>query len=892
MPVLVYPSKLEGEPLERHEVSARMSVHEWLADNVRSYEVRESAPISVSVNGHHVEPDQWALTYFSASDEVCIYPEPKGVELIYAAAAGILAAVLVVALQPSIPSAKEQRGQGDKLSEASLKGNQVKINQVIREVSGTRKIFPDYLIPIHRYFESPRQQVVETHLSFGKGEFQIPASQILIGDTPVISLGDDAEVTIYEPGASVAADSRAVWWHSAPEIGATSTGTAGLELTVTTAATVAPDAVQYIFSGFSVSIPGGAGVFPSDWEAGMIVRIEAKYPYTITDGVGVGVRDVITGDIDQLAFTNGDLIEIVGDNEGEYIVDVYDDVGDTLTLDYSNGDPAASLVLGSRRMAIGYRGLRYRVLTASPSSITVERLTDTGATDAGWPGFSDITLDDAILTLDESTQEGDWAGPFAACPAGELTIQIEWDAFFPGGLIKIGSKGQSVPWNVTTEIQYRDADIAGAWTSVVTPYNQTTLDQIGFTETVALPYPMRPEVRMRRIGSKSTSPQIQDTVQWYGLRSKLQAPNSYAGVTTMTLKVRGGGKLAAQSEQLVSAVVTRKIPTRVDGAWTAPVVTRDIAPWIAYVAKSLGYTDDDLDLDELDRLDAIWKARGDTYDNSTESATTAKEALNVALRAGFSELTIDRGRIRPVRDEPRSVFEHVYSPQNMLAPLKRQFKSFTPDDFDSVSVEYTDNRTWTVETVKCLLPGDLGRRSEKIQALGITSRVKAYQLGMRQRSANKYRRYVYAFETELDALNSRYLSYTALSEDVPGYGNSSILEAFAPIAGGHVLVSSEPFDWSAGGPHVVGIRRPDGTLSGPYQATRIDDYRLTITGLDFTPDVSWDIEPPHLVFGPTNRWTHPALITDISPSGRSGCSVSATNYDERVYLYDDAPLPS
>lgn len=894
MPVLVYPSKLEGEPLERHDTCVRMTVEKWLSDNVNGYEVRESAPISVSVNGSHVEPSEWSLTYFSAGDEVCIYPEPKAVGGVFSIIASVVISVAAsILLQPSVPKQRQtNQAAGDKLEEASVKGNKIKINQVIREISGTRKVYPDYLIPLHRYFESPREQVVETHLSFGKGEFNIPASQILIGDTPVVSLGEDASYAIYGPGASVSGDTRAVWWHSAPEVGSTSTGTAGLELTVSSTATAAAQALQYIFSGFTVTIPSGAGSFPTDWESGMIVRIEARYPYTITDGVGVGVRDVITGDIDQLAFTNGDLIEITGDNEGDYIVDVYDDVGDTLTLNYANGSPAASLVLGSRRMAIGYRGLRYRITTVSTSSITLERLTDTGSTDLGWPGFSDITLDDATITLDASSQEGGFSGPFAACPDGELTSVIEWDVFFPGGLTEINKYGNAAAKSVTVNMQYRDADVAGAWTEVTKVYSQATLDQIGFTETTTLPYAMRPEVRVRRIGSKSTSPQVQDTVQWYGLRSKLQAPTSYAGVTTLAIKVRGGGKLAAQSEQLISAVVTRKIPTRVAGAWTAPVVTRDIAPWVAYVAKSLGYTDDDLDLDELDRLDAIWKARGDKYDNSTESSTTAKEALNAALLAGFSELTIDRGLIRPVRDELRTVFEHMYTPQNMTAPLQRQFQSYTPDDFDGVDVEYTDARTWTVETVECRLPGDVGSRVEKIQAPGVTSRDKAWQIGMRQRRATKYRRYVYSFSTELDALNSRYLSYTALGDDVPGYNQSAILEAFAPVGSDTLLVSSEPFNWSEPGVHMAGIRRKDGTLSGPYVATRVDDYRFTITGLDFTPDVSWDVEPPHIIFGQVARWSYPALITEISPSGRSGVNVKAINYDVRVYADDDGVAPN
>lgn len=899
MTVLVFPSKLEGEPLERHETTARMSVHEWLTANVNSYEVRDVAPLSVSVNGAHVEPEEWALTYFSASDEVCIYPEPKGVELVYAAVAGIIAAVAIIALQPSVPKqAKQQNTGGSNLDEASIKGNKIKINQVIREVAGTRKIYPDYLIPLHRYFEDPRTQVVETHLSLGKGEFDIPASRILIGDTPIISLGDNASYTIYQPGASVASDSRAVWWHSATEIGATSTGTAGLEITNTVNADPAANATSYVLSGDTITVPSGAGLLPANWEAGMIVRVDARYPYTITDGVGAGVRDVINGDIAQLGFTAGDLIEIAGDNAGDYIVDTVDTMAGTMTLNYSNGVAATSLVIGSKRMAISYRGLRYRITAASTASITLERLDDTGATDLAWPGFSDITLDDAVITLDASTQEGGWLGPFAACPAGELTSVIEWDLFFPGGIIYIGSDGWIAPpfaradAIINVEVQYRDADTAGAWTSNLESFSSNTQDQLGYTRTATLAYPMRPEMRVRRIGAKSTNPSVQDTVQWYGLRSKLSAPTSYANVTSMTIQVKGGGKIAAQSEQLVSAVVTRKLPTRVAGAWTAPVATNDIAPWVAYIAKSLGYTDDDIDLEELDRLDAIWQARGDKYNNSTESATTAKDALNTVLRAGFSELTIDRGLLRPARDEVRSVYEHMYSPQNMTGPLVRQFTAFTPDDFDGVDVEYTDSRTWTVETVECRLPGDLGRRVEKIQAEGVTDRDKAWRIGMRQRRANKYRRYLYSFDTELDALNSRYLSYTALGDDVPGYNKSAIMESIAPLGGGHLIVSSEPFDWSAGGVHMVGIRRKDGTLSGPYVAARVSDERFTITGLDFTPDTSWAVEPPHLLFGPVARWNYPALITEISPSGSSGASVSAVNYSPLVYEDDDGFAPA
>ena len=712
----------------------------------------------------------------------------------------------------------------------------------------------------------------------------------IIGDTPVISLGDNAVLNIYAPGADLSADTAAVWWHSAPEISSTSGGTAGLVLTATSAVTPSADASSYSFIGADISIPSGAGAFPAGWASGMIARITVNYPYTVADG-GAGLRDIITGNMDQLYLTAGALIEITGDNSGLYIVDtITAGVSGTMTLNYSNGSPATGLALGALQMCIGYRGLKYRLTAASTSTISAERLTDTGATDTGWPGFAALTSNTATIILDSSSTEGDWLGPFTACPAGALTSQIEWDYFFPGGLTEVkATNGHLITHTVNVELQYRDYAIAGAWTSVPNSYTQATLDQIGFTETTTLDYPMRPECRARRIGAKSTNTSIMDTVQWYGLKAKLVAPTSYAGVTTLTLKVIGGDKIASQVESLVSTKWTRKLPEITGGP---AVANRNISPVIKYIAESVGYTEADIDMAELIRLDAIWRARGDYFDDSIDSNSTVKDVLEDVLQAGFSELTVDRGLMRPVRDELRTTFEQMYTPQNMTGPMSRDFNAPTQDDFDGVDVEYTDGITWQVETVECRLSGDLGTRVEKVRLLGITSRTRAWRIGMRVRRTQKYRRKTFKFSTEMDAFNSRYLSFCALADDVPGYAESAILDAYAPSGGGFILVSSEAFDWSAAGGHVVAIRRKDGTLSGPYTATRIDNYRMSIPSLDFVPDTSWTVEPPHLLFGNIDRWNYPVLITEVTPSGTSGASVSAVNYDPRIYADDDASPPA
>lgn len=900
MTVKVWPSKFrvlldgtECEPLETHELHAETTVGAWLRAEVKGFRPMESPPISVHVNDQFVAPDEWDLARIGDGDTVDIFPEPKAegvVAFLVNYGAYILAGIsLVYSLLMPRPSAPKNQGQvqGRELEEATAKGNQVRLNSVIREVSGRRKIYPDYLLPPHRFFQNQREQIVRMLLCIGKGEFQISPADVLIGDTPLNALGDDATYTIYAPGQSMAGDPCAEWWHSATEVGPTSTGSAGIRLT--TADTVSPvaTATTFIFAGDTVTIPSGAGIFPTDWAAGMIVRIEAERPLTVTDGGGSN-RDIIEGDLSDLAPYVGMEVEIVGDNAGVYRVETFTAGSpDQMTLSFLDGSPVADLTTGTVSMGIGARGLQWRLASVSPTAIEVERLI-AGVVDTNWPGFVNMTSTEANIFMDQSDLEGDWAGPFACCPDGEKTSRLEVDFMFPAGLVGIDKKGRPYNVSVTVEIQYRDMAVGGAWTSHQWTYANSTLDQLGFTQTITLPYAMRAEVRARRIGAESTSTQIQDGVQWYGLRARLPIKTQYDGVTAMTVEINGGNRIALQSEQQISVIATRKLPVLSDDGWTAPQATRDIAPFVAYVAKSIGYTDDDIDLAELRRLHSIWSARGDTFDHSVESPTTAKAAINTALRAGFAEFTVDRGRIRPVRDEPRTVFEQMYTPQNMVEPLTRQFTAPSLDDHDGVDVEYVNGTSWAVETVQCRLPGDIGRKVEKITLEGVTDRTRAWRIGMRQRRASKYRRTQYRFVTELDALNSRYLSYCALADDVPGYAQSAILEAYV----GGIIVSSEPLDWSAGGPHVIAIRRRDGTLSGPYPATRIDDYRVSIPGLDFTPDTSWAVEPPHILFGPLNRWSYPVLIASISPGGSDRVTVEAVNYDARIYADDDAFPPS
>ncbi|MDI3391450.1 host specificity factor TipJ family phage tail protein [Pseudomonas sp. V98_8] len=1032
----LYPSKLEGQPLERYKTDRVMTIEAWLIGNVRTYRAMESPPISVEVNGVFIDPGSWSKVEFAPVDTVRIFPEPKGTGLeiaVWAVVAAIVAVgVIMLTQKPLMTPNSANNGAGKGLGLAKTTANQVKLGDVIRECSGKNEIFPDYLTPTRRYFGTdPKVQWVEMLLCIGVGEFDIPAGQVRIGGTPIASLGSTASYTIYGPGESVAAEPARLWWHNSDEVGSTSTGSAGLTLTTTTNIDQQLTAETVQFSEFVVSVPPSAGWFPYGWDAGLITRIEVMYPYLFVAPAD-GSATVISGDhVPMLNPFVGMKIEITGANAGDYVVATYapyvpgvpavtgsasrvtgntaparydfdvtpltftvshgsstftveldasatdlaglviavnseltgsglmasasggflriaeatspysgtalslggsvtavfgaapvfvtgvktvaatDAVPAKITLAYDGGAPAIGLQTGLLWSCIGYRDLRYRISSVSddsvdddeategvdeshgPSAITVIRLTDTGAEDEDWPGFDDIETNTASITLDGSTTEGDWSGPFYACPEGETIRRFEVDFFFPQGLVRYTEKnGNKRSHWARVEVQYRDAATAGAWTSVPYRFEAMSADQQGYTRAITAPAYIRPEVRIRRIGEESPENFKFNRVQWYGLRGRIdKAPTRYEGCTVMALYVRGGDKLSAQSQSQVSVVATRKLPVLVDGAWSVPTATRDIVPWVNYVLKSVGGTDDDMDVEELAHYGAIWSSRADHFDFPVEDDSTVKECLNDALLAGFAEFTLERGRVTPVRDEPRTQIGHMYTPQNMTEELKRNFTLLEPDAYDGVDIKYVDTVTRATEVVECRLPGDAGKTVQTVTVKGITNRDRAWRYGMRLRRAQVYRNKTYSWSTELDALNSGYLSYDAVADDIPGYGQSAILVDYTDGVGPVILESTERFVWTSGASHVLALRRPDGSLSGPWAASRIDEFRLAIPALDFAPDLSWGIDPPHLLFGESTRWCYPVLITSIEPGDHSA-DVEAVNYDPRVYADDDNFAPT
>mgnify|MGYP006956002118 CR=1 FL=1 len=123
-----------------------------------------------------------------------------------------------------------------------------------------------------------------------------------------------------------------------------------------------------------------------------------------------------------------------------------------MTLDYDGGSPVVGLALGQGLATIGPRGLRYRITAFSTSLLEVERLTSSGSTDAGWPGFNAMQTVNGLITLDASNLQGGYRGPFACCPDNERSPSWNGRSPMPTAWPVSVGRGRSTRFRPTTSL--------------------------------------------------------------------------------------------------------------------------------------------------------------------------------------------------------------------------------------------------------------------------------------------------------------------------------------------------------------------------------------------------------------------------------------------------------
>lgn len=882
MTINIYPGQMPGNPIETHEWQGLLG--DWFHAAGIQYETFDKQYVNVYLNGEFLPVSDWGITSITEQDEVSIRPVPFAFALPVWAIWAALAAVVVMTLlmRPKIPSTRSSDGtSGSNLDVAAGKANTAKLNQTVPELFGTFIRYPEYLVQPRRYFTAPREQMLEMLLCIGPGTYQIDASTVKIGNTRLSDL-TGASYTIHQPGANLSSVTAAQNWYSSTEVGGTSAGTAGLDLAASPDTQVNPTASSYTFNGALVT---ASSAWPVSWGGGtaMSVRIVQSVTVALATTGEDTFQNTFTGDWTEIAPTVGLTLNATGIlNETVRVLSVS---GGTLVLQRQDSEGEWNVIddvpIGVRDLSLSRISRVYEVVSVSGTSLTL-KLQGGGS----WPGFGAATYSSAraIFSVQSGSIYGEISGPFTICPVSETTNTFEVDVFFPQGLAYISDDGGVLSRSVGIDIGYRAAGSSDDWVSTSKTYTAASMDQIGYTERITIPISMRPEVRIRRRGAKSTSTQVYDTVQWYGARSLLAGKTSYPGWTTLSVRMRGLGQISASSENTVNLIATRILPRlQSNGSYASPAPTRDITAAINYIITSLGESAETMDAAEFLSMHNLWTSRGE-YLDAVFDETTAEAAIGVALQAGMAELTVDAGLLKPVREGIRTIHERSFSLQNTRDGINSSFTGVRPDDNDGVEIEFYDAAdNYETATIDCLLPGAIGIKKEKIKLTGVTDKTRAWRIGMRAASAQRYNRWTYTFGTEMDGRACSYGSFIALNEDIPGWSQSALLKAYD----GNTLTVNEPLEWIAGNTYMCSIRRPDGSLAGPYYAARgASDYELVI-GAKEVPAISLQRELPIVVFGTTSEWAKDAIVVKIQPSGMHACSVTAKNYDPRNYAYDN-----
>ena len=558
----------------------------------------------------------------------------------------------------------------------------------------------------------------------------------------------------------------------------------------------------------------------------------------------------------------------------------------TLAYDTATGAPFSGLPEGTQRLSVAHRGNEYRISAVDGITATVERLTD-GTPDATWPGFLPRTMID--FSASGINDNETWMGPFLACPRNEAVSALEVNFSFPNGICGFSSKGKKKIRKVEWEIQYRVYGSGTGWTSVTGTYALKNVNGLGFTERITLPSPGLVEVRCRRRNEQGIN-NARDSMFWQALRGRLPArPVSYNGITTLGVTVETGGQLAAQSDRRVNLVVTRNY----DGG-----KNRTISGAFYHVAHSLGYRDNQIDRDTIDALESTyWTPRGEFFDHEAiGDSTSAKDIFDLITEAGMGYFLLSDGLLSAGREGIKT-WSGIITPQETLEEMETAFTAPSDDDYGGVDVTYINGITWAEETVQCRTADN----PVPVKVEGYTIRVamspdRAYRIGMRRLMKYLHQRRTYSVSTELDAWCYQFGDRLVLTDDIPsGKTLSCLIDYMSYDTEAITLHLTETPDWTYSNPRCW-IRFQDGRASRLLVPQRVDDFTLTVPMSDDLHPGDWimndpDIELPRLLFCESERGARHALVAENAPSGDGTCQVTAPEYKDIFYSFDDAIYP-
>ena len=406
----------------------------------------------------------------------------------------------------------------------------------------------------------------------------------------------------------------------------------------------------------------------------------------------------------------------------------------------------------------------------------------------------------ASLSASGNVTVSKWIGGFIASASGTAANFIGLDFVLARGLYFVDGTGVLQNVSVSVTADYRTVDVTGAvfgtWgnlSSITYSASTTTPQRYSTRDSVT---PGRYQVRVRRVDVKQTDNTYGHDIAWAGMRAYLPDARTYGDVTLLALRMRASNNLSAMASRKINVICTRKLPIWNGSTWSANTDTRSIAWALVYACKQIGLTDAQLDLAGLATLDATWTVRGDTFDGRFDNFLSFWEAASKIAQAGRAKPFMQGGIVRLRRDQAQSIPVCLFSMRNIVrGSFSINYLMPTTDTADAVDVRYFDAGSWSSAKVRAALPGSSLLKPSKVDLFGVTSRDQAFREGMYQAAANRYRRKIVKFQTEMEGFIPSYGDLIAIQHDMPAWGQGG--EVVGVDSSSNLAVNSEDFSVDA-----------------------------------------------------------------------------------------------
>lgn len=509
------------------------------------------------------------------------------------------------------------------------------------------------------------------------------------------------------------------------------------------------------------------------------------------------------------------------------------------------------------------------------------------------PGENNTLFNEDVVTSAEvAGQEllkGVIVGGFVLNPTESEINKIEIDVACQRGLYYANDNGglseKTVQWRVDARLIDDEDNALGDWFTLAT---ETLTDSTvnGVYRTYAYSVAQgRYEVRATRLDDKDNSSRAGHELRWISAKGYVVSDKNYGNVTLLAIVMKATDNLSQRASNLINCVVTRKLKTwSPNSGWSGLTPTRSIAWALADILKAdygAKLTDKSIDLNALYQLERKWSVRGDTFNGVFDSKLTVYEALSRVAKVGRAVAFIQGGIVRFVRDEPKTIPVVLFGPRNIVKnSLSIQYIMPSEDTADSVCVQYFSEKTWKTSEITGTFSGSASDKTATVELFGCTNKEQAQREAVYMALANRYRRRVVTFSTELEGLIPTYGDLIAITHDMARWGQGGEVIA----RNGLKLTLSEPVAFSDGIKNILALRNKNGSLGGVYEVTATE--LSTEVTLKTQPDIeiltASGVERTHFAFGSADKWSVFARVTGIRPRSNQ-VEITAVIEDDRVH---------